>query len=66
MKIFLDEKSFKKLSEVNELVENEINYNPNFNGAQAMYFASEFNYIEDCDEIDGTFLLGKINNFLEQ
>lgn len=66
MKIFLNEKSFKRLSDVNALVENEISYNPNFNGAQAMYFASDFNYIEDCEEIDGAFLMHKINDLLEQ
>lgn len=66
MKIFLNQETFKRLPEINALVEEEITYNPNFNGAQAMYFAGEFNYIEDCDELDGTFLLHKINNFLEQ
>lgn len=68
MKIFLNTKSWKRMRELSTLVENEILNNCNFNGVQAMYFVSdqECNYIEECDEINGTFLLHKINDLLEK
>jgi hypothetical protein len=68
MKIFLNKKSWEKKDEVEKIVNHNLLYNPDFNGSNFTIEKAqdiECNYIEECDEIAGSFLLNKINDLLE-
>ena len=61
MKVFLDKRSEKATVDIEQIVNNELLFNSDFNGIEVEFiYGQESIWIEGVDEISGTFLLHKI------
>lgn len=66
MKVYLTTQAMKHKDAIIAHIDHETKYNCNFNGMNYEIKEDEYNWIDDCDEIDGTFLLAQINDILER
>lgn len=65
MKIYLNDELWNKKDLIDIVVDAEFMFNSAFNGAsyELLHDENDCTWIEGSNEIDGTFLLGKIQEF---
>ena len=65
MKIHLSNEDMNYRGAIKDLVDQEIIYNPNFNGVEYEIYSNNDTYIEDIEEYAGAILLARIHERID-